>query len=88
MYIPEHFKGEETQGREIMQAHSWALLITADESGAPICTHLALQWEDDGQHGSLIGHMARNNDHWKLFARGVPSLALFWGPHADRKSVV
>ena len=26
--------------------------------------------------------MARANDHWKLFARGAPSLALFWGPHA------
>jgi transcriptional regulator len=29
-----------------------------------------------------VGHMARANDHWKLFARGAPSLALFWGPHA------
>ena len=49
-----------------------------------VCTHLALHWEDDGSpHGSLLGHMARANDHWKLFARGAPnSLALFWGPHA------
>ena len=83
MYIPKHFEGDEAQGREIMRAHSWALLTTADESGVPVCTHLVLQWEDDGSpHGSLIGHMARNNDQWKLFARGVPSLALFWGPHA------
>ena len=66
-----------------MKAHSWALLTTADEAGAPLCTHLVMQWEDDGSpHGSLIGHMARANDHWKLFARGAPSLALFWGPHA------
>ena len=82
MYIPKHFEGSEVEGREIMKAHSWALLTTADESGAPLCTHLVLQWEDDGNHGTLIGHMARANDHWKLFARGVPSLALFWGPHA------
>lgn len=83
MYIPKHFEGREDQGREIMKAHSWALLTTADAEGVPFCTHLVLQWEDDGSpHGSLIGHMARNNDHWKLFARGVPSLALFWGPHA------
>ena len=83
MYIPKHFEGEEAQGREIMQAHSWALLTTADEAGAPLCTHLVLQWEDDGSpHGSLIGHMARDNDHWKLFARAAPSLAMFWGPHA------
>jgi transcriptional regulator len=83
MYIPKHFEGGEEHGREIMKAHSWALLSTADAQGAPICTHLVLQWEDDGTaHGSLIGHMARANDHWKLFARGTPSLALFWGPHA------
>jgi len=83
MYIPKHFEGSEAHGREIMQAHSWALLSTADDTGAPLCTHLVLQWEDDGSpHGSLIGHMARANDHWKLFARGTPSLALFWGPHA------
>ena len=83
MYIPKHFEGSEPTGREIMQAHSWALLLTAGEDGAPIATHLALLWQDDGtEHGSLIGHMARANQHWKLFQRGVDSLALFWGPHA------
>ena len=35
-----------------------------------------------GPHGSLIGHVARANPHWKLFARPAESLALFWGPHA------
>src|SRR6266436_9698259 len=83
MYIPKHFEGDEATGREIMQAHGWALLITSDETGAPVCTHMALVWEDDGSpHGSLLGHMARANDHWKLFARNANSLALFWGPHA------
>ena len=83
MYIPKHFEGDESAGREIMKAHGWALLTTADEQGAPLTTHLAMVWEDDGSpHGSLIGHMARANEHWKLFSRGAPSLALFWGPHA------
>ena len=36
MYIPKHFEGEEAQGREIMQAHSWARLTTADEAGVPV----------------------------------------------------
>jgi len=83
MYIPKHFEGSETDGRKIMQAHGWALLVTSDETGAPFCTHLALAWLDDGSpHGHLIGHLARANPHWKLFARVSPSLALFWGPHA------
>ena len=83
MYIPKHFEGSENAGRQIMQAHSWALLTTADEEGAPFATHLSLLWQDDGSpHGSLIGHMARANTHWRLFARPAQSLALFWGPHA------
>jgi len=83
MYIPKHFEGSEPAGREIMQAHSWALLMTADGQGAPLATHLSLLWQDDGtEHGSLIGHMARANGHWKLFAGPAESLALFWGPHA------
>ena len=83
MYIPKHFEGSEAEGREIMKTHGWALLTTADEAGAPITTHLSLVWEDDGTpHGSLLGPMARANDHWKLFAPGRLSLALFWGPHA------
>lgn len=83
MYIPKHFEGGEPTGREIMRDHSWALLMTSDADGAPIATHLSLIWQDDGtEHGSLIGHMARANGHWKLFARPADSLALFWGPHA------
>jgi transcriptional regulator len=83
MYIPKHFEGDEATAREIMRTHGWALLTTADESGTPITTHLSLVWEDDGTpNGSLLGHMARANDHWKLFAHGRQSLALFWGPHA------
>jgi transcriptional regulator len=83
MYIPKHFEGDEAAGRQIMRDHGWALLTTCEESGAPFTTHLALVWQDDGTpHGHLIGHVARANPHWKLFARSVPSLALFWGPHA------
>jgi len=83
MYIPKHFEASEAIGREIMQAHGWALLVSTDGDGAPFCTHLALVWQDDGTpHGSLIGHLARANPHWKLFANAAPSMALFWGPHA------
>ena len=38
MYIPKHFEGSEPVGREIMQAHSWALLMTSDAEGAPMAT--------------------------------------------------
>lgn len=83
MYIPKAFEGDESQAREIMQAHSWALLISTAEEGAPLVTHLSLLWQEEGgPHGSLLGHMARANAHWQLFARPAQSMALFWGPHA------
>src|SRR5258708_1278518 len=83
MYLPKHFEATEETGREIMRAHGWALLISTGEDAAPFCTHLALLWHDDGTpHGSLVGHMARANPHWKLFANQASSMAMFWGPHA------
>ena len=81
MYIPKHFEGSEPTGREIMQAHSWALLMTADAEGAPMATHLSLLWQNDGsEHGSLIGHMARANGHWKLFERAAGFTRAVLGP--------
>ena len=83
MYIPKLFEVSEDTGREIMLAHSWALLVTTGAEGVPLASHLALLWQDDGSpHGHLIGHMARANDHWKLFKRAPESMAMFWGPHA------
>lgn len=83
MYLPKHFEASEATGRDIMRAHGWALLVSTGQDGAPFCTHLALSWQDDGSpHGSLVGHLARANPHWKLFAGAAPSMALFWGPHA------
>lgn len=83
MYIPKHFEASEAIGREIMQAHSWALLVTTGADGAPFASHLALLWQEDGSaHGHLIGHMARANSHWKLFDGAAESMAMFWGPHA------
>ncbi|UYN95226.1 MAG: FMN-binding negative transcriptional regulator [Enhydrobacter sp.] len=83
MYLPKHFAGDDAVAQEIMQAHSWAVLIGTGEDGAPFATHLSLLWQQDGgPWGSLIGHMARANPHWKLFERPAESMALFWGPHA------
>ena len=83
MYIPKHFEAPEAMGREIMQAHSWALLVTPGADGAPFASHLALLWQEDGsEHGHLIGHMARANSHWRLFDGTAESMAMFWGPHA------
>lgn len=36
----------------------------------------------EGQHGKLVGHLARANEQWKTAAEGSPALAIALGPDA------
>jgi transcriptional regulator len=81
LYSPRHFAVDDPrEAIALMQAHSFATLITADR-GEPQVTHLPLLWAPGGVHGVLEGHMARANPHWQRFADGH-TLAVFHGPHA------
>lgn len=83
MYIPSYFEvpAKETL-RDILPQASFADLITADSDGLPMATHLPLIYaEDEGEFGTIYGHVARANPHWKLF-RNRQSLVIFRGPHA------
>jgi transcriptional regulator len=84
MYVPPHFDlKDEAAARALMHARSFATLVSTDEQGTPFVTHLPLLLDEDGSpHGKLVGHVARANPHWRLFARDTPSLAIFHGPHA------
>jgi transcriptional regulator len=65
-----------------MQRHAFALLVTARDSAFE-ATHLPL-WLDPGRgpHGTLFGHVARANPHWRSFDGATRALAIFSGPHA------
>ncbi|WP_169566201.1 FMN-binding negative transcriptional regulator [Sneathiella limimaris] len=83
MYTPPYFEapGKETLSAILPEA-SFATLITSDDAGCPIATHLPLNYsEEEGEFGALYGHVAKANSHWKLFS-GRNSLAIFQGPHA------
>jgi transcriptional regulator len=83
MYVPEAFAEREQEVLHAwMQRHAFALLVTA-QGGAPLATHLPL-WLDPGRgpHGTLLGHVARANPHWRSFDGRTPALAVFSGPHA------
>jgi transcriptional regulator len=48
-----------------------------------VATHLpVLLDETRGPNGTLQGHMARANPHWRAFQPEVESLVIFHGPHA------
>ena len=66
---------------EAMRAWSFAILIGPDEKGAPVATHLPLVVHDEGEHGTLEGHFARANPHWRALA-GRETLVVFSGPHS------
>ncbi|MEH6403268.1 MAG: FMN-binding negative transcriptional regulator [Sneathiella sp.] len=82
MYTPRHFvsPAKETLLKILPEA-SFATLVTSDEAGLPLASHLPLSYDPDaGEFGTVRGHMARANPHWKLLT-GRPSLIIFSGPH-------
>jgi transcriptional regulator len=81
MYIPAHFAVDDSQVRELLAEHGAADLITLTDDGL-LATMLPFAYEPSaGEHGSLYGHVARNNDQWRRPARGE-SLAIVRGPDA------
>jgi transcriptional regulator len=84
MYIPKHFEVTESAWcHALMRAQSFAVMITADDTGAPFATHLPILVDDTrGPLGTLRGHVARANPHWRYLAAGRPTLVVFSGAHA------
>jgi len=84
MYVPQHFDASErTWCHARIEAEPFGMLVGVDDAGAPFATHLPFLLDGDrGPLGTLLGHVARANPHWRLFAPGRPALAVFTGPHA------
>jgi len=82
IYTPRAFAAQDTAAiARIIREHPFATLVTPGDA-EPSVSHLPLQYHaDDGEHGVLLGHMARANPHWRALGR-VGSVAIFHGPHA------
>jgi transcriptional regulator len=85
MYIPAHFAPDEALVGELLRNHGAADLVTLTGRGL-VATMLPFIYEPPdtaagGAHGALHGHLARNNDQWRLPARGE-ALAIVRGPDA------
>lgn len=78
LYVPAHFQAsDDAWTSAIIRAHPFATLITSNDADVQV-SHLPLGL---GSDGTLTGHMARANPHWRYFAVGR-TLAIFHGPHA------
>lgn len=77
MYVPAHFAMSAPETAAMLSAITTADLISPGPDGL-VATFLPVLY--DAGAGSLLGHVARNNPHWRLAGPG--SLAIVRGPDA------
>ncbi|MGQ4878687.1 FMN-binding negative transcriptional regulator [Billgrantia sp. LNSP4103-1] len=78
MYIPQAMRLEREQAWELIEQYDFAALVGSDLQA----THLPLLLDrSEGELGTLYGHFARANPHWRTLG-GNRALAIFSGPHA------
>lgn len=82
IYTPAHFEvADRAAIARLMHDHPFATLLTPI-APEPLISHVPLLLVPGCEpHGTLIGHMARANPHWRELAR-TESIAIFHGPHA------
>lgn len=86
MYVPETFAlTDPAEIRRVIQDFDFGLLVSGS-GGTPTATHLPfLLDESRGEQGTLFGHMARPNRHWRdleAINEGGEALVVFQGPHS------
>ena len=84
MYNPPLFRTDDRAViTEIIRNARLATLVSNGPGGVPEISHLPLIYDDrEGPNGSLLGHFARANDHWKTIAAARRAVAIFAGPDA------
>jgi len=82
IYVPPSFSVKDREAvARLVHDYPFATFVTPS-SPEPWVSHIPMLLFDDGApHGTLIGHFARANPHWRSAADGR-SLAIFHGPHA------
>lgn len=83
MYTPAAFEVADTGAlHALMEAFPFAVLLSPHGDSLD-ATHLPFIVDASrGAHGTLLGHMARANPHWRVFDGVREATAIFTGPHA------
>jgi transcriptional regulator len=83
VYVPEAFREARPEIlHDLIRRHSFGTLVSNTPSGL-FATHLPFLLDPDrGPHGTLVGHMARANDHWRSLEADADVRVLFQGPLA------
>jgi transcriptional regulator len=82
VYTPEHFLVDARQELlAFMRQYNFAALVSI-HNRKTTATHVPLVIREADDRISLLGHVAKANDHWKSLADGAEVLVIFTGPHA------
>jgi transcriptional regulator len=83
IYLPDVFHETDRDAlHALIESYSFATLISPG-STEPMITHLPLLLDRGrGAQGTLIGHVARANPHWRTLQEQPDTTAIFHGPHA------
>jgi transcriptional regulator len=81
VYVPAHFAADDAVVRDLLANHGAADLVTATATGLQATFLPFLHDPSVGEHGALLGHLARNNDHWRAEPVGE-ALVIVRGPDA------
>ncbi|MCK2082609.1 FMN-binding negative transcriptional regulator [Aeromonas sp. 3925] len=78
MYLPPHFAATDPEAlHQLMRAHPLGALVTQGEQGLD-ANHLPFEFDaDEGEHGILRAHVARNNPLWQEVKEGQEVLVIF-----------
>ncbi len=93
IYQPAQFRSDNVvHVHALMQAHPLASLVSNDDTGFPVVTHIPLHLQEPaagagevdeaGQPMVLLGHCARANPHWRYLQARPQALVTFMGPQA------
>ena len=81
MYVPAHFAADTAVVRDLLDHHGAADLITATSAGLQATFLPFVHDPAVGPQGALLGHLARNNEHWRAEPVGE-ALVIVRGPDA------
>jgi transcriptional regulator len=81
VYVPTHFAADDAALRALLARPQAADLVTMTDDGL-VATFLPFVFHpEEGAHGVLRGHVARNNDQWNRPVHGE-ALVIVHGPDA------
>ena len=83
MYVPKHFEETDvTVLHALIRSHPLGTWVTQGEGGL-LANHIPFLLDPSrGEHGTLVGHIARANPVWHLFSKTVESVIVFQGAEA------